>query len=136
MGYDVEDVAVLREAVDESDDAGGAREDGAPVLEGEVGRDDSARALVAATDDAVEQVPRASVAGEVSQLVEDEDVGCGVASNAPVDGRHRFLLEEVGEGGVDGGEADGFPVFEGAQSEVLREGALADAAGSTEEDVV
>jgi hypothetical protein len=37
FGVDVDLVAVLGEAVDESADAGGAGEDGAPLLEGEVG---------------------------------------------------------------------------------------------------
>jgi len=36
VGVDVDAVAVLGEAVDEGADAGGARKDGAPLLEGEV----------------------------------------------------------------------------------------------------
>jgi hypothetical protein len=40
VGVDGEAVAVLVEAVDEGDDAGGAGEDGAPLLVGEVGGDD------------------------------------------------------------------------------------------------
>ena|SRR3981081_916351 len=47
------------EAIDEADDAGSAREDGAPLLEGEIGGDDNRALLVPAADDVVEQVRRA-----------------------------------------------------------------------------
>jgi hypothetical protein len=53
VGVDGETMAVLVEAVDEGDDAGGAGEDGAPLLEGEVGGDDRGALLVAAADDVV-----------------------------------------------------------------------------------
>jgi len=51
VGVDVEDVAVLNEAVDESSDAGGAGKDRAPALEGELGADDGGALEVAAADD-------------------------------------------------------------------------------------
>ena len=60
-------MTVLDEAVDEGDDAGGAWEDGVPLLEYEVGGDDGSALLVAATDDVVEQVGGARVAGQISQ---------------------------------------------------------------------
>ena len=46
LGVDVDDVAVLGEAVDEGDDAGGTREDGVPLLVGEVGGDEGGALLV------------------------------------------------------------------------------------------
>ena len=67
-------MAVLHETVDHGDDAGGAGEDGPPLLEGQVGGDDGGPLLVAAADDVVEQVRRAGVAGEVADLVKDEQV--------------------------------------------------------------
>jgi hypothetical protein len=72
VGVDVDLVAVLGEAVDESDDAGGAGEDGAPLFEGKVGRDDRRAVLVAAADDFEEDVGGAAVAREVAELVEDQ----------------------------------------------------------------
>ena len=63
-------MAVLGEAIDEGDDAGGPGEDGAPLLEGEVRRDDRRDALVAATDDVVEDVGGAAVARQIAQLVD------------------------------------------------------------------
>jgi hypothetical protein len=68
---DVDLVAVLGEAVDEGDDAGGAWEDSAPLLKGQVGGDDGRAVLVAAADDVEEDVGGAAVAGQIAQLVED-----------------------------------------------------------------
>ncbi len=56
-------VAVLSKAVDEGDDAGGAGECRAPLLEGEVGGDYRRTLLVASTDDVVEDVGGARIAG-------------------------------------------------------------------------
>ena len=66
VAVDVEDVAVLGKAIDERDDTGGAWEDGSPLLEGEIRGDDRAHTLVAATDDAVEEIARARVTWEIS----------------------------------------------------------------------
>jgi len=136
VALDVEGVAVLGEAVDEGSNAGGSWEDGTPGLEGEIGRDDGAGPFVTAADDAVEEVPGTSVARKISEFVEDQEVGRGVPFHPPFDGGKGLLLEEVGEGRVDGGEADGLSVFEGALAEILGEGAFADAARSAKEDVV
>ena len=81
VGVDVDDVAVLGEAVDESDDAGGAGEHGgAPLFEREVRGDDRRALLVATIDEGVEQVGGLAVARQVADLVEDQDVGRGVAT--------------------------------------------------------
>jgi len=55
VGVDVDAVAVLGEAVDEGADTSGAGEDGSPLLESQVGRDDDAALLVPAADDVVEE---------------------------------------------------------------------------------
>ena len=65
-------MAVLREAADEGDDTGGTREDGAPLFEGEVRGDDSGCALMVPTDDVIEDLGSAAVAGQVAELVEEE----------------------------------------------------------------
>jgi len=127
---------MLREAVDERADAGGSREHCTPRLEREIGRNDGARALVTTTDDAVEKVAGASVARQISKLIEDQNVGSRIPFHAPLDRRKGLLLQEVCERGVDGGEADGLSFFERALSEVLGEGALADAARPAKQNVV
>lgn len=70
LGVDVEDVAVLGEAVDERAEAGGVVEDGPPLLVSEVGRDHDGALLVSAADDVEEEVGRSGVAGDVSELVQ------------------------------------------------------------------
>lgn len=75
---DLDAVTVLSEAVDESDDAGCAGEGVAPLLEGEIGRDDRRALLVPTTDDVVENVGGAGVARQVAELVEL----CGAAHNS------------------------------------------------------
>ena len=56
LGVDIEDVAVLSEAVDEGAETRGVVKDRAPLLEGEVGRDDDGARFVATTDDVKEQI--------------------------------------------------------------------------------
>lgn len=86
IAVDVEGVTILGEAIDERDDASGAGKDGAPVLEREIRSNHGAGALVATTDDAVEGISGASVAGEISQLVKDQDFGSGVAFQTALHG--------------------------------------------------
>jgi len=71
VGVDVDGVAVLGEAVDEGAEAGGVLEDRAPLLVGEVRRQDDRLLLVATADDVEEQVGCAAVAGHVAQFVQD-----------------------------------------------------------------
>src|SRR4051812_6415615 len=105
VAVDIEGVTVLRESIDERYDASGAGEDGAPVLESEIGRDDRAGAFVATANDAVEEVSGASIAGEISKFVEEQKRRRRVALHASLDRRKRLLLEEIGERGVHGREA-------------------------------
>src|SRR5207249_2353785 len=67
VGVDVDGVAGLSEAVDQRGDASGAREDRAPVLEGQVGGDDGWALLMAAADDVVEHVATARVGRHIPQ---------------------------------------------------------------------
>src|ERR1019366_1573506 len=116
--------------------ASGSGEDRAPVLESEIGSDDWAGVFVPRPAAAVEQVARTRVAREISQLVQNQDVGSGVPLHAPLDRRKRLLLEQVGERRVHGREADGPSRLECALAEVLSEGTLADTARSAKKDVV
>ncbi len=70
---------MLSEAVDEGNDASSAREDAPPIPKGEIGGDDRACAFVPAVDDTVQEVARASIAREVSELIQDQDVWSDVA---------------------------------------------------------
>jgi hypothetical protein len=86
VGVDVDLVAVLGEAIDEGDDTGGTREDGPPLFEGQVGGDDRGAVLVAAADDVEEDVGGAAVAGQVAELVEDQERWAGVPLQPALEG--------------------------------------------------
>lgn len=86
---------MLGEAVDEGAEAGRVAEDGAPLLVGEVRGDDDRAALVPVTDDAEEQVRAVGVAGDVAELVDDEEVAAGVAAQPPLDRGDGLAAEQV-----------------------------------------
>ena len=67
----------MDEAVGDGRRGGGVVEELAPLLEGQVGRDDGRGALVAAIEDLVEQVRAAGVEGEISEFVDEEQLGAG-----------------------------------------------------------
>ncbi|MGD0639069.1 MAG: hypothetical protein ABSA72_13630 [Nitrososphaerales archaeon] len=136
VGVDVEDMTVFDETIDESDDAGCTGEDGRPVLEGEIGGDHDGVLLVAPADDVEEEVGRARVAGEVADLVEDEEVGAGVTTESTFESRKGFLAQEVGESSSEGREANGAAPLESLETQVLGESGLADAARTAQEDVL
>ena len=69
VGFDVDDLGTVDEAVDEGDDAGGVGEDLVPLGEGLVGAEqDGLACVVAAGDDLEEEVVVAAVVGQVSDL--------------------------------------------------------------------
>jgi hypothetical protein len=126
VGVDVDLVAVLSKAVDEGDDAGGAGEDGAPLLEGQVGGDDRGSMFVAAADDVEEDVGRAAVAGQVAEFVKDQERRPGVPLEPALEGGKRLLLEEIGEGGGQRGEANGLAGGSWSSSSAILAFALTD----------
>jgi transposase len=63
VAEDLDAMTVLGKAIDESVDAGGARENGAPLFVGQVGSDDSGPLFVAARDNIVKHVSGAGIAG-------------------------------------------------------------------------
>ena len=79
VGVDVQDMAVLDEAVDQRADARGPREEGAPLLEGQIRGDDGGASQVPTGDDVVQDVGRAVVTGQIAYLVTDEQLRFGVA---------------------------------------------------------
>jgi len=62
----------MDDALDESGPAGGVREDGMPLGEGEIGGEDEALLLVTSTDDLEEEVCIAIVECEETEPVNDE----------------------------------------------------------------
>ncbi len=66
---------MVGEAVDQCRDAAGVGEDGGPVLEGEVGRDDDGFLLVATRDDLEEEIGGAGIVGEVADLIDASSAG-------------------------------------------------------------
>ena len=64
--FDLDDVGVVGDAVDEGDCAGGVRKDGCPVLGGQVGgQGDQFTGLLSASHDLEEDVGNATVVGEI-----------------------------------------------------------------------
>src|ERR1700733_2441713 len=114
---DLDAMAVLGESIDERDDAGGTGERVAPLLEGEVGRDDRRALLVTTADDVVEDVGGAGVAGQVAELVKHDQIRGGVATEPTLEGGHRLLADEIGERGGEGRE----PHSEARRERGLRE---------------
>lgn len=117
---DLQAVAMLSEAVDERDDASCAGERVAPLLEGEVGGDDRRALLVSPADDVVEDVRSAGVARKVPKLVEDQYVRSGVATDTSLEGRQRFLVQQIRERGGERREPHGEPGGERGVREILR----------------
>ena len=99
FGVDVEHVAVLGEAIDERAEARRVMEDGAPLLEREIRRDDDRLRLVPSTHDVKEKIGSAAVARHVPELVENQEIGRGVASQAPLRGGNGFLTQQIRERG-------------------------------------
>ena len=125
----------MHEAVDEGDDARGVGEHLVPFSEGLVGGEHDRAALIATRDDLEEQVGIAVVVGQVSHLIDTQEVRAGEASQAPGQRRIGVLGGEFVEhvGGVD--EACGMAAKHGLMGEVLGQHGLAQAVGSDEHDV-
>ena len=75
IGIDVEEMAMLGEAVDECAEAGGIVEHRAPLLEREIGSDYDGFGFMPTADDMKEQICSTAVAGDVSEFVQNEQIG-------------------------------------------------------------
>ena len=73
----LDDVAVVREAVEEGGGHLGIAEDARPFAEGEVGGDDYRGALVEPADQVEQQLAARLGEGQVAELVEDDEVEAG-----------------------------------------------------------
>src|SRR6266498_5431912 len=92
--------------------------------------------FVATADHVEEDVGGAAIAGQVAELVEDQERWSGVPLEPALEGGKRFLLEEIGERGGQRGEADGLAGEQGGVAEVLREHGLAHAGLAAQEHVL
>jgi hypothetical protein len=127
LALDVDDVGVVRQPVDQGDDASGVGEHVGPLAKRAVGADQRRTFLVAQRDDLEEQVGVGVVVAEVAQFVDHEQVGtrgltelAGAAGGSVGNG-------QVAEQGRRGGEAHGVAGDECAVGDVLGDHGLADA---------
>ena len=82
LAVDGDDLGIVDEAVDHGDDAGGVGEDLVPVGEVAIGGDQGAFGLVSSADELEQEVGVAVGVGEVPDLVDDQERGSCVVSQA------------------------------------------------------
>lgn len=125
----------MRESVDEGDGAGCVWEDGGPVAEGEVGGQDDGAFLVPSGHDLEEQVGGVCIEGQVSDLVDHQQVWADVVADAAFQAPCGFLAIEVEDQIRGGGEEGGAADEDGLVCDVLGEGGFAEALSADEDDV-
>src|SRR5205807_5752418 len=97
---------------------------------------DDAAVLVPAADDVVQDVGGATVEGQISKLVANQEIGTQVALEPTLEGGHRLLLQKVRERSRQRGEADVVAGEQGGEANVLRQHGFADTGGASEEHVL
>ena len=70
----LDDLAVVRQTIEERGGHLGVAEDGRPFAEGQVGGDDDRGALVEPADEVEQQLASGLGEGQVAELVEDDEV--------------------------------------------------------------
>ena len=81
LGAGVDDVGAVGEAVDDGLGQPGVGEDLGPLAERQVGGDDQRAAFVALGEDLEDELGGAVGQREVAELVEDDELGAGVAAD-------------------------------------------------------
>src|ERR1019366_2874202 len=102
------DVSMVGQAVEERGDAGGVGEDGVPILEGFIGRQEDGITLVTVVDDFKEQVGGVGVISKVATFVNDQQGGAGVEAElaaAQAGGIALQIGEQIGGGAEENGVA-------------------------------
>jgi hypothetical protein len=84
----------MNETVDQGDDAGGVREDIGPFREGLVGGHECRAVLISAADQLEQQIGVAVGIGEITDLIDHQNVGSGVVAQASA---QRGIAIEGGE---------------------------------------
>lgn len=125
----------MDEPVDDGHDAGCIGEDLAPFSERPVGGDDRGLAFVTPIDDLEQQIGMAGAIGEVADLIDYQDVGAGIVSEASAQRAVAVLCRQIAEhlGGID--EQRAVALHDRLMREVLSDQGFADAIGSDQDDV-
>ena len=118
LAVDGQDLGVVDEAVDQRDDAGSVGEDLAPLGERAVGCDDGAVALVTAADELEQEIGVAVGIGEISDLIDGEEVGVSIVAQAPTQRGIAVECGEIAEQLSGAGEQHGVSVDHGLMGEV------------------
>ena len=79
----LDDLAVVRQTIEERGGHLGVAEDGRPFAEGQVGGDDDRGALVEPADEVEQQLASGLGEGQVAELVEDDEVAPGQLIGEP-----------------------------------------------------
>ncbi len=91
--------------------------------------------LVAAADELEQQVGMTVGVGEITDLVDDEEVGASIVAQAPTQGGITVERGEVAEQLAGAGEQHGVAVDQGLMGDVAGERRLSDAVGTDQDDV-
>ena len=125
----------MHESVGDGAGGGGVVEELSPVLEGQVGGDDGGGSLVAVVEDLVEQIGAASVEGQVSQLVDEQELGGGPSREASGEGVACLGGDELVDEICGEDETHAVAAQAGELPESVGEVSFPDAAGSEKDDV-
>src|SRR5690606_10396546 len=133
----LQDMTVMCESIEQRRRHLGIAEDGRPFTEAEVGGDDDAGALVERAQQMEQQRPARRAEGQVSELVQDDEIGMGEpVGDLTSLALSLLLLERVDE--LDGGEeADTLAMMlDGLHAEGGGDMSLAGARAADKHDVV
>ena len=130
-----DDLGVVDEAIDERDGTARVGEDGRPVGECQVCREDQAFPFVAPADDLEEQVGGARVVGQIAQLVEHQESALAVGVQAAGKAAGGLLAAEIEQQLGGGGEQDVMAGEHGLVGDVLGDHGFAEALGGDEHAV-
>ena len=97
LAFDLHDLGVVREPVEESDDGCGTLEDLVPLRKRLVGGDDRGDALISAGDDLEEQVSGSRVVAEITDFVDAEQLRTRVVTEPLLKGVSRLALGQIGK---------------------------------------
>ena len=125
----------MDESVGDGGGGGAVVEELPPILECEVGGDDGRGALVAPVEDLIEQIRAAGIEGQIAQLVDEEQLGCGPGGETAVEAILGLSGDEIVDEICGGGEADAVAAEASELSDGVSEVGLADAAGADEDTI-
>src|SRR5208283_4244014 len=135
VAFDGDDFGVVNEAVNQRDDAGGVGEHLAPFGEWPVGGDQRALALITPRDQFEHEVGMAVGIGEIPDFVDHQQLRARIVAQAASQRGIAIERAKVAEQLARAGEQDRVPLDQRLVSDVLRQGRLADAVGTDDDDI-